>query len=161
MVVSELTGGLAMLAKQRKVEVVRGSAQFVSPHVLEVERATASSERIRFEQCIIAAGSEAVRLPFLPRGSAHHRFHRRAGAAAEAGPLAGHRRRHHRPGDGLRVRCAGRQGQRGGAHARSSCPAAMPDLVRPLEKRISARYGEILLDTRVTAVTSPAATGCR
>jgi len=53
-IVKKLTGGLAMLAKQRKVEVVRGSAKFLSPHVLEVTGAK-GSERIRFEQCIIAA----------------------------------------------------------------------------------------------------------
>ena len=80
--VKKLTGGLATLAKQRKVEVVRGTGKFVSPHVLEVTQHGDSSERIRFDHCIIAAGSEAVRLPFLPAGSAHHRFHRRAGAAA-------------------------------------------------------------------------------
>ncbi len=65
-VVRKLTGGLAALAKQRKVEVVRGEAKFLSPHVIEVT-AAGKSETIRFDQCIIAAGSESVRLPFLPQ----------------------------------------------------------------------------------------------
>src|SRR4029077_6871686 len=60
------TGGLKVLAKQRKVEVLRGSGRFVSPNVLEVMGAS-GSERIQFEQCIIAAGSEPVRLGGLPK----------------------------------------------------------------------------------------------
>ncbi|EQD30680.1 dihydrolipoamide dehydrogenase, partial [mine drainage metagenome] len=64
-VVGKLTGGLTLLAKQRKVDVVRGVGRFVGPNVVEVT-GTEGTERIRFEQCIIAAGSEAVRLPGLP-----------------------------------------------------------------------------------------------
>ena len=64
-VVKKLTGGLRVLAKQRKVEVVQGSGRLVSAHVVEVTGAGATT-RIRFEQCIIAAGSEAARLPGLP-----------------------------------------------------------------------------------------------
>ena len=58
-VVKKLTGGVRMLAKQRKVEVIQGVGRFVSPNVLEV-MGNSGSERIRFEQCIIAAGSEAI-----------------------------------------------------------------------------------------------------
>src|SRR3984885_7669392 len=61
-VVKKLTSGLSALAKQRKVEVVTGTGKFVSPHVIEVTGAK-GSERIRFDYCIIAAGSEAVKLP--------------------------------------------------------------------------------------------------
>jgi len=64
-VVTKLTGGLKVLARQRKVEVVRGAGRFAGPNVLEV-RGTTGVERIRFEQCIIAAGSEVIRLPGLP-----------------------------------------------------------------------------------------------
>jgi len=73
-VVGRLTGGLASMAKMRKVTVVRGSGQFVDPHHLDVELTTGPGrspsgqrQRIRFEQAIIAAGSEAVRLPFVPQ----------------------------------------------------------------------------------------------
>ena len=72
-VVGKLTGGLAAMAKMRKVTVVRGYGSFVDPHHVQVVETTGSSQdktgktqTIRFKQCIIAAGSQAVRLPFLP-----------------------------------------------------------------------------------------------
>ena len=72
-VVGKLTGGLAAMAKMRKVTVVRGYGSFASPHHVSVEETsgdaqakTGKSQTIRFKQCIIAAGSQAVRLPFLP-----------------------------------------------------------------------------------------------
>jgi dihydrolipoamide dehydrogenase len=72
-VVSKLTGGLAGMAKARKVEVVRGYGRFVDAHHVEVEETsgpgqarTGVRKTIRFEKCVIAAGSAAVRLPFLP-----------------------------------------------------------------------------------------------
>ena len=61
-VVGRLTGGLDQLAKQRKVRVVRGTAKFESPTTLMLD----NGETIAFEKCIIAAGSEAIRLPGLP-----------------------------------------------------------------------------------------------
>ncbi len=64
-VVKKLTSGLSALAKQRKVEVVTGTGKFVSPQVIEVTGAK-GTERIRFDSCIIAAGSEAVKLPGWP-----------------------------------------------------------------------------------------------
>jgi len=72
-VVGKLTGGLAQMAKMRKVAVVRGYGSFVDANHLEVELTegaaqdkTGSKQTIRFAQAIIAAGSAAVRLPFLP-----------------------------------------------------------------------------------------------
>jgi dihydrolipoamide dehydrogenase len=72
-VVDKLTGGLAGMAKGRHVEVVRGVGSFVDAHHLQVQ-CTAGAGRqpngqqrlIRFEKAIIAAGSQAVKLPFLP-----------------------------------------------------------------------------------------------
>jgi dihydrolipoamide dehydrogenase len=64
-VVGKLTGGLAGMAKQRKVRTVQGTGSFVSPHEMEVETAE-GTKLIRFEQAIIAAGSQAVRLPMFP-----------------------------------------------------------------------------------------------
>jgi dihydrolipoamide dehydrogenase len=63
--VGKLTGGLAAMAKQRKVRAVQGVGTFVSPHELEVIHG-ADKKLIRFEQAIIAAGSQAVRLPIFP-----------------------------------------------------------------------------------------------
>jgi dihydrolipoamide dehydrogenase len=64
-VVGQLTGGLAGMAKARKVRTVTGVGRFASPHVLEVE-ADGKRTRIRFAHCIIAAGSQPVKLPGFP-----------------------------------------------------------------------------------------------
>src|SRR4029079_19779474 len=64
-VVKRLTGGLDGLAKQRKVEVVRGLAEFTSPNVLRVDGPDGGTT-VSFDRCIIAAGSSAVRLPGVP-----------------------------------------------------------------------------------------------
>ena len=72
-VVSKLTQGLAGMARARKVRVIRGYGRFIDAHHLEVETTegdgqtrTGARQVIRFEQAIIAAGSQSVRLPFLP-----------------------------------------------------------------------------------------------
>ena len=72
-VVGKLTGGLAGMAKARKVEVVRGVGQFLDAHHVEVEitegpaqAKTGARTVVRFEQAIIAAGSQVMRLPFIP-----------------------------------------------------------------------------------------------
>jgi len=64
-VVGQLTKGLTGMAKQRKVRVVEGVGKFVSPHEVEVT-GKGGTQLIRFEQCIIAAGSQAVKLPGFP-----------------------------------------------------------------------------------------------
>jgi len=64
-VVGQLTKGLAGMSKQRKVRVVTGSAKFVSAHELEISDGKAT-QLLRFEQCIIAAGSQALKLPGFP-----------------------------------------------------------------------------------------------
>ncbi|HVX05159.1 MAG TPA: dihydrolipoyl dehydrogenase [Rhodanobacteraceae bacterium] len=63
--VGKLTGGLASMAKQRKVRAVQGTGTFVSPHELEIVNGN-DRKLIRFEQAIIAAGSQAVHLPMFP-----------------------------------------------------------------------------------------------
>ena len=64
-VVGQLTKGLATMAKQRKVRVVTGSARFVSSNELEIE-GEGGTQLLRFGQCIIAAGSQAMKLPGFP-----------------------------------------------------------------------------------------------
>ncbi|CAB3679821.1 dihydrolipoyl dehydrogenase [Paraburkholderia rhynchosiae] len=64
-VVKKLTGGLAGMAKMRKVEVVTGTGAFVDPNHMEVQ-GEGGKKVVRFKQAIIAAGSEAVKLPFIP-----------------------------------------------------------------------------------------------
>ena len=67
-VVGQLTRGLAGMAKQRKVRVVQGVARFVSAHELEIADADGKTQLLRFGQCIIAAGSQPVKLPGFPWG---------------------------------------------------------------------------------------------
>ncbi|SEA36475.1 dihydrolipoyl dehydrogenase [Paraburkholderia sartisoli] len=64
-VVKKLTGGLAGMAKMRKVEVVTGTGAFVGPNHMEVQT-EGGRKVVKFKQAIIAAGSEAVKLPFIP-----------------------------------------------------------------------------------------------
>jgi len=66
-VVGKLTGGLAAMAKMRKVTVVTGHGEFTDPHHMKVTGADGKAQTIRFKNAIIAAGSEAVKLPFLPK----------------------------------------------------------------------------------------------
>jgi len=65
-VVTQLTKGLAGMAKQRKVRTVQGLATFVSANELEIVGDDGKTQLLRFEQCIIAAGSQAVKLPNFP-----------------------------------------------------------------------------------------------
>src|SRR5438874_2465705 len=72
-VIKKLTGGLAGMAKARKVDVVRGVGRFLDPYHVEVELTsgtgqdkTGDKKTIRFQKAIIAAGSQAVKLPFIP-----------------------------------------------------------------------------------------------
>jgi dihydrolipoamide dehydrogenase len=73
-VVGKLTGGLAAMAKMRKVTVVRGYGAFADPHHVVVEETTGdgqaktgTTKTVKFRQCIVAAGSQAVHVPFFPR----------------------------------------------------------------------------------------------
>lgn len=65
-VIKQMTGGLAGMAKARKVNVVQGLGQFVSPHHIEVTAVDGSKKVVQFKQAIIAAGSSVVKLPFVP-----------------------------------------------------------------------------------------------
>ena len=72
-VVSKLTGGLAGMAKGRKVQQVRGLGQFIDAHHMSVDvtsgdgqKPTGEKKVVRFKQAIIAAGSQSIKLPFMP-----------------------------------------------------------------------------------------------
>ncbi|ASK26474.1 dihydrolipoyl dehydrogenase [Neisseria chenwenguii] len=76
-VVGRLTGGLAGMAKSRKVDVIQGNGQFVDPHHMEVSltsgdeyeyaQPTGEKKTVAFKNCIIAAGSRVMNLPFIPQ----------------------------------------------------------------------------------------------
>ncbi|CAM5204988.1 Dihydrolipoyl dehydrogenase OS=Castellaniella defragrans (strain DSM / CCUG 39792 / 65Phen)OX=1437824 GN=BN940_09846 PE=3 SV=1 [Castellaniella denitrificans] len=65
-VVGKLTGGLAGMAKARKVTVIQGVGTFADPHHLTVAKADGGQATVKFASAIIAAGSQSVKLPFLP-----------------------------------------------------------------------------------------------
>jgi dihydrolipoamide dehydrogenase len=149
-VVNKLTGGLRVLAKQRKVEVVQGVGRFVSPNVIEV-MGSSGSERIHFDSCIIAAGSEAVKLPNLPTDKrvmdstdALELPEFSGGLLVIGGGIIGLEMACVYDGLGSRVSVV--------ELTPGLMPGADPDLVRPLEKRIKGRYEAILTGTKVTKV---------
>jgi dihydrolipoamide dehydrogenase len=150
-VVKRLTGGLTMLAKQRKVEVVRGVGRFAGSRVVAVAGADGSKQLIGFDHCIIAAGSEAVKLPFIPEDP-------RIIDSTGALELGGIPKRLLVIGGGiigLEMACV-----YDALGAKVSVvelgdqlmPGADIDLVRPLEKRLKARYEKIMLGTKSTQV---------
>jgi len=149
-VVNKLTGGLRVLAKQRKVEVVQGVGRFVSPNVIEV-MGSSGSERIHFDFCIIAAGSEAVKLPGLPSDKrvmdstdALELPEFSGGLLVVGGGIIGLEMACVYDGLGSRVSVV--------ELTPGLMPGTDPDLVRPLEKRIKGRYEAILTGTKVTKV---------
>lgn len=150
-VVNKLTGGLKGLAKARKVQVVEGLGSFDGPNVLAVETKD-GVKKISFDQCIIAAGSEPIKLPFVPHDD------ERVIDSTGALELDGIPKRLLVLGGGiigLEMACV--------YDALGSditvaelmdqlIPGADKDIVRPLHKRIEKRYEKILLKTKVTAV---------
>jgi dihydrolipoamide dehydrogenase len=149
-VVKKLVGGLSVLAKQRKVEVVQGVGKFASPHVMEVTGNDGKAQKIRFEQCIIAAGSEPIKLPFIPDDP---RVIDSTGAL-ELGGVPG--RMLVIGGGIIGLEMATVYSSLGAKLSvveltSQLMPGADPDLVRPLEKRLKARYEQILLNTKVVS----------
>ncbi len=149
-VVNKLTGGLRVLARQRKVEVIQGVGRFVSPNVMEV-MGSSGSERIHFDSCIIAAGSEAIKLPGLPSDprvmdstDALELPEFSGGLLVIGGGIIGLEMACVYDGLGRRVSVV--------ELTPGLMPGADPDLVRPLEKRIKGRYEAILTGTKVTRV---------
>ncbi len=152
-VVGKLVKGLSVLAKQRKVEVVQGTGTFASPHVMQVTGVDGNVEKIRFEQCIIAAGSEAIKLPFIPDDP---RVIDSTGALELAGVpsrllvigggIIGLEMATVYASLGAKLSVVELTGQ--------LMPGADLDLVKPLEKRLRARYEQILLNTKVTGCTA-------
>jgi dihydrolipoamide dehydrogenase len=145
-VVDKLTGGLKALAKQRKVEVVTGVARFTGPHTVQ-----AGERAITFEHCIIAAGSQAARLPGQPDDE---RIIDSTGALSPSsipprllvigGGIIGLEMATVYDALGSRVTVVELMDQ--------LIPGCDPDLVRVLHKRISSRYEGIHLGTEVGSI---------
>ena len=153
-VVAKLTGGLGQLAKQRKIAVVQGVAQFTGPNRLQVN-GPEGIQYISFDNAIIAAGSQSIKLPFQPDDP---RIMDSTGALALeevpgrllviGGGIIGLEMGTVYDALGSRVTVVER-----GAALIPGCDA---DLVRPLVRRMEKRFEKILLDTGVTAMEARA-----
>ena len=155
-VVKRLTGGVAGLAKQRKVKVVTGRGAFASPNHLEVAADDGSRTMVGFEQAIIACGSEPVTLPFIPHED------ERVIDSTGALELARVPERLLVIGGGIiGLEMATVYSELGAGVTivellDQLIPGADKDLVAPLFKRISERYDAIHLSTKVTGVEASA-----
>jgi dihydrolipoamide dehydrogenase len=149
-VVGRLTTGLTGLANQRKVAVIRGVAAFADAHAVNVAGADGNGQRVTFAHCIIAAGSESLRLPGLPDDP---RIIDSTGALELDLP-----RRMLVVGGGIigleMATVYATLGVKVGVVELTDglMPGCDRDLVRPLEKRIAARYEAVMLRTRVTGI---------
>jgi len=158
-VVARLTGGLAGLAKQRKVNVVTGTGRFLSPHELEVTAEDGSRTTVAFRQAIIAAGSEAVTLPFLPQGDP------RVIDSTGALELSSVPERLLVIGGGIIGLEMGTVFSAFGASVTvvelldQLIPGADADLVKPLASRIGGSFENVYLGTKLTAVGEAAGDG--
>ena len=150
-VVGKLTGGLAGMAKQRKVEVVEGRASFASPNGLDVETA-GGARQLTFAKAIIAVGSQSLELPNMPWGDPRLMD---STAALEleqipqrllivGGGIIGLEMACIYEALGSKVNVA--------ELTPTLMPGTDPDLVRPLQRRIAKRYESIHLETRVSRV---------
>ena len=150
-VVGQLTGGLAAMAKQRKVTVIEGRGQFTDAHQMAIETADGSRE-VSFARAIIAAGSQAFKLPGLPWDDP------RVMDSTDALELQDVPKRLLVIGGGIiGLEMAGVYQGLGSEVTvveltDQLMPGADKDLVRPLQKRITDRYAGIFVSTRVTAI---------
>ncbi|HVY23159.1 MAG TPA: dihydrolipoyl dehydrogenase [Steroidobacteraceae bacterium] len=148
-VIGKLTGGLATMAKQRKVEVIQGTGKFVSPHEFEVADGD-KKRRVTFKQCVIAAGSEPVKLPGYPddpriidsTGALELDLPKRM--LVVGGGIIGLEMATVYDALGVKVTVV--------ELMEGLITGCDRDLVRPLEKRISKRYEKIMVKTKVTKV---------
>ena len=151
-VVTKLTGGLGMIAKQRKVTFIQGTASFVNSTTVNVEKSAGGTEKLTFDKIIIATGSEPARPG--PLATSSPRIWDSTGALAmEELPKT------------LLVVGGGYIGlELGTVYATLGTkvtvvemlpgllPGADRDLVVPLQKRLQGLFSEILLETSVTAI---------
>ncbi|MDL5158749.1 dihydrolipoyl dehydrogenase [Actinomycetospora termitidis] len=151
-VVGKLVGGLAGLAKQRKVSTLQGTGRFLSPHRVEVAGADGTTTVVGFDQVIVAAGSEPVQLPFVPHDDPRVLDSTSALELAEVperllvlgGGIIGLEMATVYAELGSRITVVELMDQ--------IIPGADKDLVKPLAKHIGARYENVFLSTKCTNV---------
>ena len=153
-VVTRLTGGLTGLAKQRKVQTIVGTGTFTSPNMVSVAGPDGSTTTVSFDSAIIAAGSEPVRLPFVPHDDP--RVIDSSGALdlediperllVLGGGIIGLEMATVYSELGTRISVVELMDQ--------LIPGADKDIVTPLTKRISKSYEAIWLGTKVTGMSA-------
>jgi dihydrolipoamide dehydrogenase len=149
-VVKKLTGGLAGLAKQRKVEVMTGVGKLTGPNKLEVTGEDGSTKTVGFQSCIVAAGSSSAKLPGFPDDDP--RLVSSTGALelpeipermlVIGGGIIGLEMACVYDALGTKVTVV--------ELLDSLIPGADADLIKPLAKRVGSRYDGIYLKTKVT-----------
>lgn len=150
-VVGQLTGGLAGMAKKRKVTVIEGTGMFTGEHEISVDGAD-GEQTVSFSKAIIAAGSQAFKLPGLPWDD------ERIMDSTDALELKDVPERLLVIGGGIigLEMASVYQGLGSQVTVVELTPQLMPgtdiDLVKPLQKRITDRYAGIFVDTKVTEV---------
>lgn len=151
-IVGKLTGGLAKLAKQRKVEVVSGRGRFTSANTLDVQT-DGGTQTVEFTSAVLATGSRPVRLPFLPDDP-------RVVDSTGALELADVPARLLVIGGGvIGLEMATVYDALGSEVSvveltDSLLPGVDGDLVRVLQRRIASRYAAVWTSTKVTEVTA-------
>jgi len=150
-VVAKLTGGLAQLAKQRKISVLTGVAEFIDANNMQVDN-KGEVTTIRFEHCIIAAGSQATEIPSFPNDDDRLMDSTDALDLTEVpksllivgGGIIGLEMATVYDALGAEITVV--------EFMDSLIPGCDKDLVRPLSKRISKRYKAIYLKTKVSEI---------
>jgi len=150
-VVKKLTSGLMGMAKARKVQVIRGTGQFISPRQLSIETPDGTTS-VEFEHCIIACGSSAVEIPVFPNDDP------RLIDSTGALELADIPKKMLIIGGGIiGLEMATVYSTLGSSIdivelQDSLIPGCDKDLVRPLQKRLSKKLNNILLKTKVSEI---------
>ncbi len=154
-VVAKLTGGLAALAKQRKIQVVHGTASFAAPNRLTVATREGQTT-INFDNCIISCGSSPVQIPGFPHEDP--RVMDSTGALElesvpgrmliVGGGIIGLEMATVYHALGTRIDVVELQNQ--------LIPGCDPDLVRVLQKVVKKRYDNIMLETKVAGMSASA-----
>ncbi len=152
-IISKLTGGLAQLAKQRKVEIVTGYGKFTSANTIEVVNNQGDKTVVGFENCIIAAGSSVTKLPFIPWDDS------RVMDSTDALELEEVPEKLLIVGGGIIGLEMATVYDALGSNitvvelSPSLIPGVDKDIIRPLQRRIQKKYDNIYLNTKVTAIT--------
>ena len=153
-VVNQLTSGLQSLANKRNVKIVTGEASFLSSTQLELQSPDGKSYKIDFENAVIAAGSEAIKIPDFPHEDV------RMLTSTEALEIKNIPERLLVVGGGIiGLEMATVYHELGSKvtvveFADSLIPGADPDLVKPLHQRIQNMYENIYLGTKVSSIES-------